>query len=284
MNQISLKKDDFLKISKLIEKIAGIHLPENEKNFSLITSRLAKILRLKGYASYTDLIDALIDKSSDHPDWSEFISSLTTNTTSFFREEAHFDIVRNFLRDLKSSGNLRTELRIWCAAASTGMEVYTILMVILETFQEIGTKVDIKFVASDIDIQCLKKSSAGVYREEDLANVSNYLKTKYFNKSKQGVTHSYQVKSEYRAMIKFARVNLISFPYPFKNKFDLIFCRNVLIYFTRDKCQQVTTVMGELLSNRGLLVLGHSETGMIDKTKFENFKSSTYIPKRGKAA
>lgn len=284
MNQLTLKKDDFLKISKIIEEIAGIHLPDSEKNYSLISSRLAKIIRQKGHNSYADLIKTLEGKAFDHPDWSEFVSSLTTNTTSFFREEAHFEIVKGYLIELKSNGKLGSELRIWCAAASTGMEVYTILMVVLETLQEIGSNTQIKFLATDIDLQCLKKSKDGIYRSEDVAILNNYLKTKYFNRIGSGPAASFQVKDQYRAMVKFAKVNLIEFPFPFKNRFDLIFCRNVLIYFTRDKCHRVTSAMGDFLTNNGLLILGHSETGMIDKNRFENFKSSTYISKRGKAA
>jgi chemotaxis protein methyltransferase CheR len=256
----------FLVLSRLLKELAGINLPDNLKNLSLMASRLAPVLKARGLGDYGTFARLL--KSGDQEAITEFVSALTTNTTHFFREGAHFQHLSQALPAIlerkRKSGH--RELRIWCAAASTGQEPYTIAMTVLGGIPD-AAHWDIRFLATDIDPEVLSRASLGQYNESEMAGVPPLLRQKYFQSRSQIPTrkspHSEieQVVPGLSQLIRFAPLNLMSEKYPFQHPFDIIFCRNVLIYFEAATASAVVHRLGTALGAGGLLYLGHSESG-----------------------
>lgn len=261
---VSLQSDQnsFIKLAQFLKERAGINLVLNEKNLTLMASRLIKVFKKRGITSYTEYINIL--KKNQSADIGEFISAMTTNTTQFFREADHFDFLRNKLKAIieQKKREHSNELRIWCSASSTGQEVYTLLMVILDCIADLDSW-EIKFLATDIDLNVLKKAATGIYRESEMRGISDIQKSTYFQRISDGDDIEFQVKANYRNLIRFAPFNLLTEKYPFQFPFDVIFCRNVLIYFDRPTAELVIEKLVHSLGKKGVLFLGHSETGMI---------------------
>jgi chemotaxis protein methyltransferase CheR len=262
-----LQKDHvhFAKLAHFLKTKVGINLILNDKNLTLMASRLVKIFKKRGINNYKEYIAIL--KKNLPEDALEFISAMTTNTTQFFREADHFDILRNRLKDLieQKKQEHNYEIRIWCSASSTGQEVYTILMVLMDVITNLNVW-DIKFLATDIDLNVLNKAAAGIYRVGEMGGLSELQKSKYFDFVGGKDDDQYQVKPQFRELIRFAPFNLLTEKFPFQFSFDVVFCRNVLIYFDRPTAEVVIEKLVKALGVKGLLFLGHSETGMI-KTK-----------------
>lgn len=239
--------------SKMYE-LSGVNLPYSPKNDSLVKNRIFKLMRETGIFGYDPLISAL--KNADARLTNQFISCLTTNKTHFFREELHFNWLRQYL-----SGHFakNSELRIWCAAASTGQEPYTLAILLNECLNSQDIK-KTRFLATDIDHNVLRKAAQGVYREAEMDGCPTDLRLKYFNK-KAGSENTYRAKDELSQLIRFAPFNLVQDRYPFQHKFHIIFCRNVLIYFDPDMTKKVIQSLIGSLNPGGYLVLGHSEAG-----------------------
>jgi chemotaxis protein methyltransferase CheR len=217
--------------------------------------------------------------SSEH--LTEFICALTTNTTHFFRESVHFDFLKNRLPELAEAKRKqhKHELRVWCSASSTGQEVYTLMMVIQSFLNDANPAFktwDLKFLATDIDPEVLERASSGTYQETELSGVPDPLKQQFFRAVRTGVQKAYQVQSEYRSKIRFAQFNLLTERYPFQFPFDIIFCRNVLIYFDRPTAEKVIEKLAGALAPGGLLFLGHSETGMMRSKVMKTLASGVY--------
>jgi chemotaxis protein methyltransferase CheR len=231
-------------------------MPPTPKNFTLMASRLAKIMGKLGVSTYAELYQQL--EKGDQKAQKAFIEALTTNKTEFFREAHHFKVLPGIVQGILQQ---KSELRLWCAAASRGHEPYSILFTLLESGFD-PRRHRLKFLASDIDQTVLETASKGVYRQEELSEVPKPLRDRYLVKmrdSRQG--ERWMVRDELRQMITFACFNLVEFPYPFQHKFDIIFCRNVLIYFDRDRVAQVKEHLAQALAPNGYLFIGHSETG-----------------------
>ncbi|MBC7659809.1 MAG: protein-glutamate O-methyltransferase CheR [Chitinophagaceae bacterium] len=249
----------FLTLADALKRLAGINLPTNEKNLSLMASRVAPLLKKSSLLSYRSL-KSLIDQG-DKEIINKFIEALTTNTTSFFREEAHFPVLKKAIlermQDPKNVG--RREIRIWCAASSTGQEPYSIAITALETLG-VGSPFAIKILATDIDLDALEKASRGIYTEDELAKVPSLVKKKYFDLRETAIGHRYIAKPSLKSILTFAPLNLVETNWPFKHKFDVVMCRNVLIYFERNMVTQVVGSMTNALAPGGFLFLGHAET------------------------
>lgn len=252
-SHFELKQKDFQYFSKKIYDLAGINLPYTTKNMSLVQNRLSRLLRRYNLSNFTELASAM--ETANATQIEEFISSLTTNKTHFFREEAHFSFLKNELSNHFSQHN---ELRIWCAASSTGQEPYTLAIVLAEnlTANQLSKS---KILATDIDLDILKKANAGQYSDSEMEGLSLELKRKYF--TKDSATKKYSANRQIKGLIDFARFNLISGNYRFSKPFDFIFCRNVLIYFDGPTTKQVIENLSQCLRPNGYLVLGHSESG-----------------------
>ncbi|HRH80559.1 MAG TPA: CheR family methyltransferase [Thiobacillaceae bacterium] len=239
---------DFEEVRKLIYDHAGISLSDAKED--MVYSRLARRLRATGLRSFRDYLGLL--RANDEAEWEAFVNSLTTNLTDFFREAHHFTLLKDFLRGRKDR-----PITIWSAASSTGEEPYSIAMTAVEALGGFGAPV--KILASDLDTNVLRKASEGVYPVDRLAKLSDAQQRQFFLKGtgeRQGMA---KVKPELRAMLEFFRLNLLDGTWPVKGPLDVIFCRNVMIYFDKPTQYRILERMKPLLKPDGLLIVGHSE-------------------------
>lgn len=261
--RLEADEQGFLSLAELLKKASGISLGANPKNKSLMASRLYQVLRDHSLADYQALYREIKKGNKDLE--KIFIFSLTTNTTQFFREFGHFDFLREWLPNYfqKKSANFSREMRVWCSAASTGQEPYSILMTLHEILGDPSQMAwDPKFLATDIDLEVLETASRGIYSESLVKDVPAVTLGKFFSKIKEPKGGSaYKVRNRFRDEIRFAPFNLVEFPYRFAHKFDIIFCRNVLIYFEPQVASRVVDELINQLRPGGLLFLGHSESG-----------------------
>ncbi|MDF1485754.1 methyltransferase domain-containing protein [Ramlibacter sp. H39-3-26] len=240
--------DDFAKVQSLIYQRAGIHLHEGKH--AMVYSRLSRRLRETGYASFREYLDWL--QSDDGPEWQEFVNALTTNLTAFFREPHHFEILAEYLRLRPAASSWR----VWCNAASTGEEPYSIAMT---AFEVLGASANFKLVASDIDSKVLASAATGVYRADALKGLDAARLHRFFLRGKGTNEGMVRAKPELRRVIDFISVNLIRNDWPFREPFDAVFCRNVMIYFDAATQRQVLERIHRVLKPKGLLFVGHAE-------------------------
>ncbi|MDP3226997.1 MAG: CheR family methyltransferase [Acidovorax sp.] len=238
---------DFARVQALIYQRAGISLHDGKH--AMVYSRLSRRLRDTGHTSFHDYLGWL--ETHDGPEWQEFVNALTTNLTAFFREQHHFEIFASHLRT-KPSANWR----VWCNAASTGEEPYSIVMT---AFEALGANASFKLTASDIDSRVLATAAQGVYRVDSLKGLSPERLQKFFLRGKLGNAGMVRAKPELRRVIDFMSVNLIRDDWPFKEPFDVVFCRNVMIYFDASTQRRVLERIHRVLKPGGMLFVGHAE-------------------------
>ena len=238
---------DFARVQALIYQRAGISLHDGKH--AMVYSRLSRRLRETGHASFRDYLSWL--EKHDGPEWQEFVNALTTNLTAFFREPHHFEILSTHLRSKPG-----TSWRVWCNAASTGEEPYSIVMTALEA---LGAKAAFKLWASDIDSRVLATAAAGVYRAEGLKGLSPERLQRFFLKGKGTNAGMARVKPELQQLIEFLSVNLIRDDWPFREPFDVVFCRNVMIYFDAATQRRVLERIHRVMKPGGMLFVGHAE-------------------------
>ena len=239
---------DFSRVKKLIYQRAGINLHDGKH--AMVYSRLSRRLRETGYTSFHDYLGWL--EKQDGPEWQEFINALTTNLTAFFREQHHFDILATVLRS-KPAG---TPWRIWCNAASTGEEPYSIVITALEA---LGANAPVKLTASDIDSRVLATAAQGVYRIDNIKGLSTERLQRFFLRGKGDNAGLLRAKPELTKAIDFISVNLIRDDWPFREPFDAVFCRNVMIYFDAATQRAVLERIHRVLKPGGMLFVGHAE-------------------------
>ena len=261
INNYNLSDDDFYKLRDIIYNEAGIKLGDVKK--ILMQSRLIKRLRDLKLDNFTEYYDYLINNFEDEK--INFINSITTNKTDFFRENDHFEFMKNkILPDFEKKNE--TELRIWSAGCSTGEEAYTIAITLFEYFNGKAAP-EFLILATDIDTQVLEKAQEGNYSADHLADVDpKYLKS-YFMYNCNDKGDFYKVKDQLKQKVYFRRLNLLQDEYPMKKKFDIIFCRNVIIYFDRETQKKLFEQYYKYLKDDGYLLIGHSEniTSITDK-------------------
>ena len=238
---------DFSRVQGLIYQRAGINLHDGKH--AMVYSRLSRRLRETGYTSFHDYLGWL--EGSDGPEWQEFINALTTNLTAFFREQHHFEVLAQLLRTRPNG-----PWSIWCSAASTGEEPYSIVMTALEA---LAPRAPFKLAASDIDSNVLAKAARGVYRQDGLKGLSQAQLQRFFLRGKGDNVGMARVRPELRQPIDFLSVNLIRDDWPFREPFDVIFCRNVMIYFDEATQRRVLERMHRVLKPGGKLFVGHAE-------------------------
>jgi len=239
---------DFDRVQALIYQRAGISLHDGKH--AMVYSRLSRRLRETGHQSFRDYLGWL--ENHDGTEWQEFVNALTTNLTSFFREHHHFEIFSEHLKTHKVQGSWN----VWCSAASTGEEPYSILMAAVEA---LGTNAHLTLTASDIDSKVLATAAQGVYRRENLKNVSDNQLQKFFLKGKAANSGMVRIKPELQRMVNFIIVNLIRDDWPFREPFDVVFCRNVMIYFDAPTQRKVLERIHRVMVPGGLLFVGHAE-------------------------
>ncbi|MDD5434994.1 MAG: hypothetical protein PH343_06145, partial [Nitrospira sp.] len=206
------------------------------------------------------------------------LNAISTNLTRFFREEEHFYFLKQaVLPDIISNKRKNDErrIRIWSAACSSGEEPYTLGLTLLPLIENpLGW--DLKILATDISTDILKKASEGIYEEEKVHNIPNDLLVKFFTKIKIEGKIYYKVNPALHNIITFRRLNLVQDHYPFKGKFDIIFCRNVMIYFDKKTQEGIVNKYYNLLKNGGYLFIGHSESLNGVKSPFKYIKPAVY--------
>jgi chemotaxis protein methyltransferase CheR len=248
---------DFDQVQKLIYQRAGISLHDGKH--AMVYSRLSRRLRDTGHDSFRGYLSWL--ESNDGPEWQEFVNALTTNLTSFFREHHHFQVLSDFLKGRAGGG----DLRIWCSAASTGEEPYSIAITVAEA---LGTSARYSIQASDIDSKVLATAAQGVYRMDGLKGVSTEQMRKYFLRGKAGNAGLVRIKPELRRTVDFLIVNLIKDDWPFRDPFDVVFCRNVMIYFDAPTQRKVLEKIHRVMKPGGQLFVGHAENFSDSKDLF----------------
>ncbi len=243
-----LTDQDFARICQLIHARAGIALSAQKRQ--LVYSRLSRRLRelqLREFGSYLQLLE----RDERSAEWQEFVNALTTNLTSFFREAHHFPALADHVRGIQHP------VRVWCCAASTGEEPYSIAMTLVEA---LGSRAgQALVVATDIDTQVLARAQAGVFTQEQVAKLAPERLRRFFLKGSGAHEGKVRVRPELAGMVRFARLNLLETSYAFKEPFDAIFCRNVMIYFDKPTQAQVLQRFEPVLRSDGLLFAGHSE-------------------------
>jgi chemotaxis protein methyltransferase CheR len=239
---------DFSRIRALIYQVAGISLSDHKRD--MVYSRLARRLRARSMTVFSDYLDYL-ERSRDEAEWEAFTNALTTNLTSFFREAHHFPILAEFAAQRKAP------LSIWCCAASTGEEPYSIAITLQEALGAGARNASI--LATDIDTQVLAKADAGVYSLEQGKNLSPERLRRFFLKGTGAHAGQMKVRPELKQMLKFSRLNLHEDTWPVQGPFDVIFCRNVMIYFDKPTQGRILEHFVSLMKPDGLLFAGHSE-------------------------
>jgi chemotaxis protein methyltransferase CheR len=252
-----LTQTEFRQFQELILAEAGITL--NESKRVLVQSRLARRLRSLGLQTYGDYLLFLAKQPAESPERLEMINCLTTNKTDFFRENHHFE----FLRDrvipearARAQSGAPKKLRIWSAACSTGEEPYSLAVTIREALG-VDRNWDVKILASDIDTNVLATAEAGIYDAERFNQVPETLLRRYFMRRKSD--GAMQANETLKSMIRFRRINFIDPVWPIRGTFDVIFCRNVIIYFNRATQQRLFERLAQHLKPTGYLMVGHSE-------------------------
>jgi len=262
-----LSSKDFSRIQKLMRDIAGIDLGPSKN--ALVQARLSKEIRLRGLTSFGEYVD-LLERDESGEELARMVELLTTNYTFFFRERDHFDYLRT--RFFPALAGRR--VRCWSAGCSTGEEPYTLAMVGLESLGD-GPDVDLRILATDISGRVLDHARRGIYSGKRLSAVPRDLLPKYFEPHMDSMELTYKVGPALRRVVHFAYLNLLS-RWPMSGPFDLIMCRNVMIYFARDVRTELMKRFINLLRPGGLIILGHSEFLECRDLPFESVAPSVY--------
>lgn len=248
--EFNYSEADFVKVRSLIYQKAGINLSDSKKQ--LVYSRLARRLRALKFPEFSIYLAYL---ENNEQELEEFINALTTNLTAFFREPHHFDILASFAEKFKARGQ---RMRIWCGAASTGEEPYSIAMTLAEVYETYDFPVDI--IASDIDSKVLREASVGIYSLSRLESVSQERRRQFFQRGTGSNKGNARIIPALQKHIEFRQLNLLDANWSVKPSFDVIFCRNVMIYFDKPTQLRLLGRMVNLLSADGLYIAGHSES------------------------
>lgn len=252
LREFDFSFEDFTRVKKLIYKHAGISL--NDSKQSMVYSRLARRLRATGKQSFKEYLDILEDHQSI--EWEHFINALTTNLTSFYREAHHFHVLADRLKQLARDRRSH-KVNIWCCAASTGEEPYTIAITAMEAYNSMTPPVHI--IATDIDTKVIETAQRGIYSEEQIKKVDPHLVQKYFLRGQGDNSGNIKVRPQLQQILNFRRLNLLEDRWPLRPGFDVIFCRNVMIYFDKATQHKLLHRFAPLLNKDGLLFVGHSE-------------------------
>ncbi|MGG7604104.1 CheR family methyltransferase [Massilia sp. BKSP1R2A-1] len=251
VKEFDFTRSDFERVRALIYQRAGISLAESKQE--MVYSRLARRLRATGIQSFARYLDDL-EAGRMGAEWEAFTNALTTNLTSFFRESHHFPLLADHLGTLRRQDG---PITIWCSAASTGEEPYSIAMTACEAFNTLTPPVQV--IATDIDTNVLATASNGVYPMERVDKVGAERLKRFFMKGKGANEGMARVRPELRKLVEFRQLNLLADDWPVKGQFDAIFCRNVMIYFDKNTQRKILSRFVPLMKPHALLFAGHSE-------------------------
>jgi chemotaxis protein methyltransferase CheR len=247
-----LSGSEFRKISEMMYRLSGVQLPPGKEG--LVKTRLNKRLRALGIDSY-DRYLKYVEEDRSREELTSMIDLLTTNKTSFFREMQHFDFLRTEV--LPALFERSAAVRFWSAGCSSGEEPYSIAVLSLEEHPKSGA--DIRILATDISNRMLRKAGEALYTEEEIKPLPPLLRQKYFRVETHSGNRLYRVMEGPRSLVRLAKLNLMH-SWPMRGPFDVIFCRNVMIYFDRAAQQDLVRRFWQLLVPGGYLFVGHSES------------------------
>jgi chemotaxis protein methyltransferase CheR len=264
---------DFERVRRLIRARVGIALNDSKQN--MVYNRLVKRLRLLAVANVADYL-ALLDEAA-HPEWQHFVNALTTNLSHFFREEYHFPILVEHLRALAAKG--RAPLRVWSAAASTGEEPYSIAIALCEAFGTMQPPAEV--LGTDIDTHVLAHAQRGIYAMERVEQIDPARLKRFFLRGTGGNAGHARVRPEVARLVQYRTLNLTDERWDMAQRFDAVFCRNVMIYFDKPTQHQVLKRIHRVLAPDGLLFAGHSESFLHAAELFRPAGKTVYRPIAG---
>jgi len=269
---LDLSDREFQLFQEIIYRETGIHMSDKKKK--LVVARLSKRLRALNLRTFTEYYNYLKKSPQADGEIVNLINRITTNKTDFFRERHHFDFLLRelypgMIEESRTTGIRR--LRIWSAGCSSGEEPYTLAMVALEAFKA-QRGWDIKVLATDLDTEMLQKAIAGIYPTQSVSPVPKDYLHKYFLRKGE----NYEANNALKSMIAFRRLNLMDETFPMKFPFDIIFCRNVIIYFDTKTKEELLNKFYRHLKPKGYMFIGHSESLMHMKDRFRYLKHTIY--------
>jgi chemotaxis protein methyltransferase CheR len=266
--EFTYSKADFEAVRKKLKKLTGINLADSKD--SMVYSRLARRIRALKLGSFLQYLNYL---DQNHNEQEEFVNALTTNLTSFFREGHHFDALEAHLKQHPKP------TKIWCAASSTGEEPYSIAMTAVKAFGRFDCPVQI--IASDIDSKVLEAAKMGVYRTDQVRDLPASMKKQFFHRGTGQQDGKVRVVKELREMIQFQKLNLMDDSYGIPKNIDIVFCRNVMIYFDKPTQLSILQKIVKHMAHDSLYFAGHSENfGHINHI-LTPLGKTIYKPKRG---
>ncbi|MBD3586292.1 chemotaxis protein CheR [Salinimonas sp. HHU 13199] len=269
-SEFSYSPEDFNLVRQTLYRISGIRLAETKD--AMVYSRLVRRIRALRHKSFSDYLSYLKRTPAEQQ---HFINALTTNLTSFFREPHHFSMLANHLA---VSPQVKT---IWCAASSSGEEPYSIAMTVAEHFGHFD--VPVKIIASDIDSNMLEKARAGIYPEQITRQLSPERCKHFLHRGKKHQAGSVRIVPELRKMVEFRHINLTEPRWPLPRQIDVIFCRNVMIYFDKQTQLRLLEKMVSFMPAQGLYFAGHSENFSMAPHLVRPVGNTTYQPAKGKS-
>lgn len=259
LDRVTISDSQLRKLAELIQRRCGINLHDGKRE--LVQARLAKRLRELGDVTVDEYVDRIV-KHPDTPEFDALIDVISTNLTSFFRENAHFEfLAQQYLPGLVDAKGARGERRLrgWSAACSSGEEPYSMAITALESVAGLRPSWDVKILATDISRPMLASARAGSYARERVAKVPPALRHKYFHGGQNAAAGDLQVAAELRNAVRFAHMNLME-TWPFDGPMDFVFCRNVMIYFDKPTQERLVNRIHSVLSPGGVFFTGHSES------------------------
>ena len=267
---INITDDEFRRFSVFVKSNYGINLMEKKR--ALVKSRLYNVLLQYGFTSFTEYFDFVrSDKTGNS--LNTLINKITTNHTFFMRESEHFKYFRNnVLPYLKTSVRVK-DLGIWSAGCSSGEEPYTLAMIIDEFFSDEKMWWDTEILATDISSKVLDTARQGIYSSESIADIPNRWKINYFKKHDDD---TFEIDKRIKKEVIFRKFNLMEEIFPFKRKFHVIFCRNVMIYFDNQTKNKLVNKFYDFTERGGYLFIGHSESINRDETAYKYIMPAVY--------
>jgi len=267
---IKITNDEFKLLSTYIKECSGINLKAEKK--ALLMGRLISLVTELKMDSFMEFYEYL-KNDREGLILSKVIDRITTNHTYFMRETDHFSYLQSDVLPFMKSTIKDKDLRVWCAASSTGEEPYTLAMILEDYFSKEIVKWDKKLLATDISLDVLDTAKKGIYLKEKVESIPRMWVLNYFKKM-DGV--NFQIKDDMKSQVIYRRFNLLEPVFPFKKKFHVIFCRNVMIYFDNKTKEELINKFYNALEYGGYLFIGHSESIDRNKTQFKYVKPAVY--------
>lgn len=261
----------FNHIRDIVTAHSGIVLSDAKRD--MVYSRLVRRLRKTGISNFDDYCRLLENK--DHEEFTHFSNAITTNLTSFFRENHHFEMLaESILPDLLERNKASKKIRVWSAGCSTGMETYSIAMVLKEVIPE-DQDWDVKILATDLDTNVLETAANGIYKQDSVTGVSDERMARWFMHGRGEHADKVKLSKALRHIVTYKPLNLLD-PFPLQGPFDIIFCRNVVIYFDKATQRVLFDKFANIHAHDAYLFIGHSETLYNVTDRYKLIRNTVY--------